>query len=149
LIVHTDFGIGRYRGLVKMEVRGIPGDFLLLEYAGRDKVYLPVARMGLIQKWSGGDPDHVSLDKLGGTSWEKTKRRVREQLLKMAAELLRVYAARIAYSGHAFSAPDRYFSQFEDDFAFSETPDQARAIEDVLADMQKTTPMDRLVCGDV
>jgi transcription-repair coupling factor (superfamily II helicase) len=149
IIVHTDFGVGRYAGLVKMEVRGIPGDFLALEYAGKDKVYLPVSRMRLIQKWTGGDPEKVALDKLGGTSWEKTKRRVKEQLLKMAAELLQMYAARKAHPGHAYSPPDRYFHQFEADFEFEETPDQAKAIEDVLADMQKPTPMDRLVCGDV
>ncbi|MCY1016841.1 transcription-repair coupling factor [Pyxidicoccus sp. MSG2] len=149
LIVHTDFGIGRYAGLTKMEVNGVPGDFLVLEYAGRDKIYLPVGRMRLIQKFSGGDPDKVQLDKLGTTSWEKTKKRVKEQLLKMAAELLQIAAARKAHPGHAFSAPDRYFAQFEADFEFEETPDQAKAIEDVLADMQKPQPMDRLVCGDV
>ncbi|QDE66453.1 transcription-repair coupling factor [Myxococcus xanthus] len=149
LIVHTDFGIGRYAGLTKMEVNGVPGDFLVLEYAGRDKIYLPVGRMRLIQKFSGGDPTQVQLDKLGTTSWEKTKKRVKEQLLKMAAELLQIAAARKAHPGHAFSAPDRYFAQFEADFEFEETPDQAKAIEDVLADMQKPEPMDRLVCGDV
>ncbi len=149
LIVHTDFGIGRYTGLVKMEVRGIPGDFLVLEYAGRDKVYLPVSRMRLIQKFTGGDASKVALDKLGGTSWEKTKRRIKENLLKMAAELLQLYAARRAHPGSSFSPPDRYFRQFEEDFEFEETPDQAKAIEDVIADMQKPEPMDRLVCGDV
>jgi transcription-repair coupling factor (superfamily II helicase) len=149
LIVHTDFGIGRYAGLTKMQVNGVPGDFLVLEYAGKDKIYLPVGRMRLIQKFTGGDPSKVALDKLGTTSWEKTKKRVKEQLLKMAAELLQIAAARRAHPGHAFSAPDRYFAQFEADFEFEETPDQAKAIEDVLADMQKPTPMDRLVCGDV
>jgi len=149
LIVHTDFGIGRYAGLTKMQVQGVPGDFLVLEYAGKDKIYLPVSRMRLIQKFTGGDPANVQLDKLGTASWEKTKKRVKEQLLKMAAELLQIAAARKAHPGHAFSAPDRYFHQFEADFEFEETPDQAKAIEDVLADMQKPTPMDRLVCGDV
>jgi transcription-repair coupling factor (superfamily II helicase) len=149
LIVHTDFGIGRYAGLTKMEVNGVPGDFLVLEYAGRDKIYLPVGRMRLIQKFTGGDPSQVQLDKLGTTGWEKTKKRVKEQLLKMAAELLQLAAARKAHPGHAFSSPDRYFAQFEADFEFEETPDQAKAIEDVLADMQKPIPMDRLVCGDV
>ncbi len=149
LIVHTDFGIGRYGGLTKMQVNGVPGDFLILEYAGRDKVYLPVSRMRLIQKFTGGDPTKVTLDKLGTTSWEKTKKRVKEQLLKMAADLLNIAAARRAHPGHAFSEPDRYFAQFEADFEFEETPDQARAIQDVLEDMQKQQPMDRLVCGDV
>ncbi|MHB8877394.1 MAG: transcription-repair coupling factor [Myxococcaceae bacterium] len=149
LVVHTEFGIARYAGLMKMQVRGIPGDFLVLEYAGRDKVYLPVSRMRLIQKFTGGDPSKVVLDKLGSGSWEKTKKRVKENLLKMAAELLRLYAARKAHPGNAFSGPDRYFRQFEADFDFEETPDQEKAIEDVLADMQKSEPMDRLVCGDV
>jgi transcription-repair coupling factor (superfamily II helicase) len=149
LIVHTDFGIGRYAGLTKMQVQGIPGDFLVLEYAGRDKIYLPVSRMRLIQKFTGGDPSKVTLDKLGTTGWLRTKQRVKEALLKMAAELLRLYAARQAHPGLSFSGPDRYFRQFEADFEFEETPDQARAIEEVLADMQKPQPMDRLVCGDV
>ena len=101
LIVHTDFGIGRYAGLTKMQVQGIPGDFLVLEYAGRDKIYLPVSRMRLIQKFTGGDPTKVALDKLGGTGWLRTKQRVKEALLKMAAELLRLYAARHAHPGFA------------------------------------------------
>ena len=149
LIVHTDFGIGRYGGLTQISVQGIPGDFLLLEYAGKDRVYLPVSRMRLIQKFTGGDPEKVALDRLGTTSWEKTKARVKENLLKMAAELLQLYAQRQAHPGNPFSAPDRYFRQFEADFEFEETPDQAKAIEDVIADMQKPEPMDRLVCGDV
>jgi transcription-repair coupling factor (superfamily II helicase) len=149
IIVHTDFGLGRYAGLTKMQVNGVPGDFLVLEYAGRDKIYLPVSRMRLIQKFTGGDPTQVTLDKLGTTSWEKTKKKVKEQLLKMAADLLNIAAARRAHPGHSFSAPDRYFAQFEADFEFEETPDQAKAIEDVLSDMQKSEPMDRLVCGDV
>jgi transcription-repair coupling factor (superfamily II helicase) len=149
IIVHTDFGLGRYAGLTKMQVNGVPGDFLVLEYAGRDKIYLPVSRMRLIQKFTGGDPTKVTLDKLGTTSWEKTKKKVKEQLLKMAADLLNIAAARRAHPGHSFSAPDRYFAQFEADFEFEETPDQAKAIEDVLNDMQKSEPMDRLVCGDV
>jgi transcription-repair coupling factor (superfamily II helicase) len=149
LVVHTDFGIGRYQGLTKMQVAGVPGDFLVLEYAGKDKVYLPVSRMRLIQKFTGGDPEKTSLDRLGTATWEKTKRKVKEALLKMAAELLQLYAARQAHPGNAFTGPDAYFRQFEADFEFDETPDQAKAIDDVLKDMQKAEPMDRLVCGDV
>ena len=149
LIVHTDFGIGRYAGLTKMQVQGVAGDFLVLEYAGRDKVYLPVSRMRLIQKFTGADPSQVTLDKLGSGSWEKTKKRVKENLLKMAAELLQIYAARKAHPGFNYNPPDEYFHQFEADFEFDETPDQAKAIEDVLNDMMKPEPMDRLVCGDV
>ncbi|MGC4121784.1 MAG: transcription-repair coupling factor [Myxococcales bacterium] len=149
LVVHVDYGIGRYTGLTKMEIRGVGTDALVLQYAGRDKVYLPVQRMRLLQKFTGADADSIALDKLGSGSWERRKNAVREHLLKMAAELLKLYAARKAHPGHAFSAPDQYFHQFEADFPFEETPDQERAIGDVLADMQKAEPMDRLICGDV
>jgi len=149
LVVHVDYGIGRYSGLTKMTIRGVSGDVLVLEYAGRDKVYLPVARMRLLQKFNGADADNVTLDKLGSNSWERRKKAVKEHLLKMAAELLRIYAARRAHPGHAFNRPDDYFRQFEADFPFEETPDQAKAIEDVLSDMVSARPMDRLVCGDV
>src|SRR5262249_33306702 len=103
----------------------------------------------LIQKFTGGDPSKTALDKLGTSSWEKTKKRVKEHLLKMAAELLQLYAARKAHPGVSFSAPDDYFRQFEADFEFEETADQARAIEEVITDMTHPEPMDRLVCGDV
>ncbi len=149
LVVHKEFGVARYGGLSKMELQGIPNDFLLLEYFGKDKIYLPVARMRLISRFTGGDPDKVQLDRLGSDAWVKTKARVREQLLKMAAELLNLYAARRAHPGHRFREPDRYFRQFEADFEFDETPDQQRAIDEVLADMLKPEVMDRLVCGDV
>jgi transcription-repair coupling factor (superfamily II helicase) len=149
LCVHSEFGVCRYGGLLAMQVNGIAADFLVLEFAGKDKVYLPVGRMRLISKFTGGDPSKIALDKLGTSSFEKRKAQVKEQLLKMAAELLQLYAQRKAHPGHAFSAPDRYFHQFEADFEFEETPDQLKAIEDVIADMQKREPMDRLVCGDV
>ncbi len=149
LCVHADFGVCRYGGLVTLPVGGLHADFLLLEFHGRDKVYLPVGRMRLVSKFTGGDPSKIALDRLGTPGWEKKKQQVKEQLLKLAAELLTLYAQRKAHPGHAFSAPDRYFHQFEADFEFDETPDQQKAIDDVLADMQKKQPMDRLVCGDV
>ncbi|MFT3839403.1 MAG: transcription-repair coupling factor [Myxococcaceae bacterium] len=149
LVVHQDFGVARYQGMVKMEVAKIPGDFLVLEYAGKDKVYLPVSRMRLVSRFSGGDPAKVALDKLGGGTWEKTKAKVKENLLKMAAELLQLYAQRKAHPGHAYKEPDRYYRQFEADFEFEETPDQQRAIDETIADMGKVQPMDRLICGDV
>ena len=148
-VVHADFGVARYTGMTKMLVQNVENDFLVLEYAGKDKVYLPVSRMRLISKFSGGDTSKVSLDRLGTTGWERTKAKVKESLLKMAAELLQIYAARQAHPGFAFSPPNRYFHQFEADFEFEETPDQTKAIEDVLCDMQKPSPMDRLICGDV
>jgi transcription-repair coupling factor (superfamily II helicase) len=149
LCVHTEFGVCRYAGLVTMQVNQVNADFLVLEFAGRDKVYLPVSRMRLLSKFTGGDPAKVSLDKLGSNSWEKKKAQVREQLLKMAADLLQLYAERRAHPGHAFSAPDRYFHQFEADFEFEATVDQQKAIDEVLGDMTRAQPMDRLVCGDV
>ncbi len=149
LCVHAEFGVCRYTGLVTMQVNGVNADFLLLEFAAKDKVYLPVSRMRLLSKFTGGDPDKVALDRLGTNSWEKKKQVVREQLLQMAADLLRLYAERRAHSGHAFTPPDRYYRQFEADFEFEATVDQQKAIEDVLGDMAKSTPMDRLVCGDV
>jgi transcription-repair coupling factor (superfamily II helicase) len=147
--VHRDFGVCRYAGLTTMQVNGVVAEFLVLQFAGRDKVYLPVGRLKLISQFSGGDPSKASLDKLGAGTWEKKKLAVKEQLLKMAAELLQLYAQRRAHPGFAFSAPDRYFHQFEADFEFEETPDQQKAIDEVIADMQRPTPMDRLVCGDV
>ncbi|MBL8950157.1 MAG: transcription-repair coupling factor [Myxococcaceae bacterium] len=149
LVVHSEFGVARYSGLTSMSVQGVKAELLVLQFAGKDKVYLPVSRMRLISRFAGGDPEKVALDKLGSESWARTKARVKENLLKMAAELLQLYAQRRAHGGHAFSAPDRYFRQFEADFEFEETPDQQKAIDDVIADMQKPEPMDRLVCGDV
>ncbi|MBK7862959.1 MAG: transcription-repair coupling factor [Archangiaceae bacterium] len=149
LVVHAEFGVARYAGLTSMQVQGVKAELLILQFAGKDKVYLPVSRMRLVSRFTGGDPEKVQLDKLGSDSWARTKARVKENLLKMAAELLTLYAQRKAHGGHAFSAPDRYFRQFEADFEFDETPDQQKAIDDVVADMQKPEPMDRLVCGDV
>ncbi|MFT3709837.1 MAG: transcription-repair coupling factor [Archangium sp.] len=149
LCVHAEFGVCRYGGLISMAVNGITADFLVLDFHGKDRVYLPVGRMRLISKFTGGDPGKVALDRLGSNSFEKRKLQVKEQLLKMAADLLALYAERKAHPGHAFPPPDRYFRQFEADFEFEETPDQQKAIDDVIADMQKTIPMDRLVCGDV
>ncbi len=149
LCVHGDFGVCRYAGLKTMQVNGVMADFLALDFAGKDKVYLPVSRMRLISKFTGGDATNIALDKLGTGAFEKRKAYVKEQLLKMAAELLALYAQRKAHRGHAFSPPNRYFKQFEADFEFEETPDQQKAIDDVIADMEKPMPMDRLVCGDV
>jgi transcription-repair coupling factor (superfamily II helicase) len=149
LCVHADFGVCRYGGLLTMQVNQVAADFLVLEFHGKDKVYLPVSRMRLVSKFTGGDPEKVTLDRLGTNAFERRKAQVKEQLLKMAAELLQLYAERKAHPGFAFQPPDRYFRQFEADFEFEETVDQQKAIDDVIADMQKREPMDRLVCGDV
>ena len=149
LVVHVEHGIARYEGLTRLSVRGFAADFILLQFHGKDKLYLPVGRLRQIQKYTGGDASKVKLDSLQSQTFQKRKARVKEELLKMAAELLDVYAARAAHQGHAFTAPDAMYRQFEADFEFDETPDQEKAIEDVLADMQNKRPMDRLVCGDV
>ncbi len=149
LVVHVDHGIARYDGLTRLNVRGFAADFILLQFAGKDKLYLPVGRLRQIQKYAGGDPEKVKLDSLKSQTFQKRKARVKEELLKMAAELLDIYAARAAHQGYAYSPPDSMYRQFEADFEFEETPDQERAIGEVLRDMQEKKPMDRLVCGDV
>jgi transcription-repair coupling factor (superfamily II helicase) len=149
LVVHVDHGIARYDGLTRLNVRGFAADFILLQFAGKDKLYLPVGRLRQIQKYQGGDPSKVRLDSLKSQTFQKRKARVKEELLKMAAELLDIYAARAAHQGYAYSPPDSMYRQFEADFEFEETPDQERAILEVLKDMQDRKPMDRLVCGDV
>jgi transcription-repair coupling factor (superfamily II helicase) len=156
LVVHVEHGIARYLGLTKMQIRGVEGDFLVLAYEGADRLYLPVAKLRQVQKFTGASPETVRLDRLGGQSFALRKARVKEQLLKMAAELLDIYAARAAHPGHKFVDADELFREFEAEFPWEETPDQAKAIDDVLRDMRKerdgpaaTAPMDRLVCGDV
>ncbi len=146
-IVHIDHGIGIYRGLQKINIGGVDGDFLLIEFAGKDKLYLPVYRMDQVQKYTGGEGP--TLDKLGGTSWDKVKKRVKEKIKEMAAELLDMYAARKVMEGFAYSPPDHYYDEFEASFEYEETPDQMEAIRDVIKDMTEPKPMDRLVCGDV
>ncbi|HEY0839552.1 MAG TPA: CarD family transcriptional regulator, partial [Vulgatibacter sp.] len=149
LCVHVDHGLCRYGGLQKLNVRGVEGDFLVLHFAGKDKLFLPVSKLRQVQKFVGAGAEHARLDRLGGVSWEKTKKRVKDELLKMAAELLDIYARRKAHPGIRFPDPDRFFEQFEATFPHEETPDQAKAIRDVIADMNSPQPMDRLVCGDV
>jgi transcription-repair coupling factor (superfamily II helicase) len=148
-VVHIDHGVGRYRGLRHMQVAGTEGDYLHLEYAGGDRLYLPVDRIGLVQKYVGADGATPPLDKLGGVSWDKVKTKTRESILAMAKELLGVYAAREVLSGKALGAPDEYYAEFEAAFPFEETPDQQQAIDDVIGDLQRSRTMDRLICGDV
>ena len=148
-VVHVDHGIGRYRGLKHLVVADTEGDYLHLEYQGGDRLYVPVDRINVVEKYVGAGGAEPELDRLGGTSWEKVKAKTRESVLAMARELLDVYAAREVMKGHAFGAPDDYFREFEARFSFEETPDQERAIVEVLSDLQKSRPMDRLICGDV
>jgi transcription-repair coupling factor (superfamily II helicase) len=148
-VVHLDHGVGIYRGLRHLQVAGTEGDYLQLEYAGGDRLYLPVDRIGVVQKYVGADGEAPVVDKLGGTSWEKVKAKTRESILAMAKELLAIYAAREIDERRPYCAPDPYFREFEATFPFEETPDQKQAIDDVLGDLQRGKPMDRLICGDV
>ncbi len=149
LVVHIDHGIGRYRGLKHLRVADVEGDFLNLEYANNDTMYVPVERINLVQRYiGGGDGAQPKLDRLGSGSWEKVKRKTKEAVLAMAAELLEVYAAREVLEGHAYPAPSGDYEEFAARFEFEETPDQKGAIDDVLRDLRRAKPMDRLICGD-
>ncbi len=148
-LVHADHGIGIYRGLVALELRGASGEFLRIEYDGGDRLFLPVDRLNRVSAYAGSDGHEPRIDKLGGSSWEKAREKVQGSLRDMARELLSLHAARELAPGFSFSGRDHGFDEFEAAFPFEETPDQLAVIEEVLADMQQPKPMDRLVCGDV
>jgi transcription-repair coupling factor (superfamily II helicase) len=148
-LVHADHGIGIYRGLVMLELGTVTDEFLRLEYEGGDRLFLPVHRLNLIQRYVGAEGSPPRVDRLGGTTWEKAKRTVGRSMFDMARELLAVHAAREIAPGYVFPPRDRSLEEFEAAFPFEETPDQAAVIEEVLADLGRPVPMDRLVCGDV
>ena len=148
-IVHLDHGVGIYRGLRHLQVAGTEGDYLHLEYAGGDRLYLPVDRISLVQKYVGAEGAVPALDRLGSGSWDKVKQKTRETIFAMAQALLATHAAREIDARAAYPPPDAYFREFEATFPFEETPDQQQAIDDVLSDMAGAKSMDRLVCGDV
>jgi transcription-repair coupling factor (superfamily II helicase) len=147
-VVHTEQGIGRYRGLQKLTAGGIENDFLLIEYQENDRLYLPVDRIDQIQRYIGPDGFVPKVDKLGGTSWETVKERVKKSVREVAEELVSIYAAREVMAREAFAAPDRIYDEFCAAFEFEETPDQAKAIDEIHLDMNGGKPMDRLICGD-
>jgi transcription-repair coupling factor (superfamily II helicase) len=148
-LVHAEHGIGVYRGLVLLDVGRTRDEFLRIEYAGGDKLFVPVHRLSLVTRFVGSEGAPPPLDKLGGASWEKTKGGVRRKLRDMARQLLAVHAARELAPGFAFPLRDRALEEFEARFPYEETPDQLAAIDDVLADLAQPRPSDRLVCGDV
>jgi transcription-repair coupling factor (superfamily II helicase) len=148
-VVHSDHGIGIYRGLLKLTLGEEEHDFLLIEYQGGDKLYLPVYRLNLVQKYAGGGEGGPRLDRLGGTSWEKAKKRVKRSLRELAEELVKLYATRTVLKGHVFPPADEIYREFEASFEYEETPDQLQAIAEVQKDMGAEKAMDRLVCGDV
>ncbi|MEY4617427.1 MAG: hypothetical protein RJB66_2387 [Pseudomonadota bacterium] len=147
-VVHIKHGVGKYEGLKVMPVNGIDAEFIQIAYKDKDKLYLPVYRIAQLQKYSSGLAT-VSVDKLGGTSWEKAKVKVKAHLRDIANELLQLYAQRSQMQRPSFSAPDKDFAAFEAGFPYDETDDQLRAISDVVSDLTSPRPMDRLICGDV
>ena len=148
-MVHESHGIGRYRGLVRMDLGLGEQEFLELHYANEAKLFVPVAQLHVISRYSGADPESAPLHTLGSGQWEKAKRKAAEQARDTAAELLALYAARAARQGHAFAFKESDYEAFADGFGFEETNDQATAIAAVIDDMRSGKPMDRLVCGDV
>jgi transcription-repair coupling factor (superfamily II helicase) len=147
LVVHVDNGIGVFVGLKKINVGLESQEFMELRYAGEDKLFVPVERLDLVQKYTGAS--RPALDRLGGTTWEKAKTRVKKAMRDMAEELLKLYASRKAVPGHAFSADSHWQQEFEDAFEWELTIDQKNAVDDIKRDMESPTPMDRLLCGDV
>ena len=148
-VVHIDHGVGRYQGLETITVEGEASEFLMLEYAGGSKLYVPVSSLHLISRYTGSDTDHAPLHKLGTDRWSNAKQKALEKIRDTAAELLDVYARREARKGFAFEDPKEAYRAFAAGFPFEETPDQQAAIEAVFEDMVSEKPMDRLVCGDV
>ena len=148
-VVHEEYGVGRYLGLITLEAGGIEAEFLHLEYADGDKLYVPVHALDLISRYTGASPDNAPLHRLGSDQWSKAKQRAIKKIRDVAAELLDVYARRAARPGHSFHWPEEDYRSFETGFPFELTDDQAHTIDDVLADLATDQPMDRVVCGDV
>lgn len=149
MIVHIEHGIGRYLGLEKLRIDGIANDFIIIEYQDGDKLYIPVDRLDMIQKYLGIEGVTPVIDKMGGKSWQRIREKAKKSVEKIAGELLTLYASRKILEGHSFSPSDAYFKDFEGGFPYEETPDQLKAIDDVIVDMENISPMDRLICGDV
>ena len=148
-VVHEEYGVGRYQGLQTLDIGGLETEFLTLEYARGDKLYVPVSSLHLVSRYAGASPENAPLHRLGGDQWERIRRKAAEQVRDVAAELLEVYARREASQGFAFPPPGEEYAAFASSFEFEETPDQQKAIDAVLADMTSPRTMDRVVCGDV
>lgn len=148
-VVHVDHGIGRFEGLQTIDTQGVEREFVLLVYAEKSKLFVPVERLDLVSRYASGENASPTLDRLGGLGWQKTKARAKREMRDMADELLRLYAERKLVSGYAFSKDAPWQKEFEDAFPYQLTPDQAISIDDVKADMEAATPMDRLIIGDV
>ena len=150
LVVHQNHGIGRYAGIQRMAVQGVTKDYLRIEYDKKDVLYVPVTQLDLLSRYTApGDRDNIKLSRLGGSEWAKTRKRVRAATEAMAKELIELYARRKQAKGYAFPADDTWQSDFEQRFAYEETPDQLTCAADIKHDMEQPWPMDRLLCGDV
>ena len=149
IVVHIEHGVGQFEGLCSLKVGNISQDFILIQYLDNDKLYLPVDRIEMIGKYIGVDGYTPVLDKIGSKAWIKSKAKAKEEVEKLAADLLNLYAQRKVNKGFSFSRPDNYYNDFEAAFPYDETRDQLKAIDDVNLDMESSIPMDRLVCGDV
>lgn len=149
LVVHIDHGVGQYIGLEKIVTDQIESEYVTIEYADKDRIYVPIHALHLINRYSSGNTENTSLNKLGTHQWEKAKQKAAKQIRDIAADLLRIYSEREATQGYAFPKPSNDFFAFRQAFPFEETPDQREAINAVIDDMTKTKCMDRLVCGDV
>ncbi|MGR9037745.1 MAG: CarD family transcriptional regulator, partial [Gammaproteobacteria bacterium] len=147
-VVHQEHGVGRYLGLQTLDIGGIEAEFLALEYANHDKLYVPVSSLHLIGRYTGMSPENAPLHKLGSDQWSKAKKKAIERIRDVAAELLEIYAKRAVKKGHAFNIENTEYQAFADAFPFEETPDQQTAIEAILEDMASPQPMDRVICGD-
>lgn len=148
-VVHRNHGIGKYVGIETLEVSGLHKDYLLIQYAGDDRLYVPIDQIELVQKYVGSEGKEPRMYKLGGTEWQKVKRRVQSSVEDIADELIKLYAAREAQKGYAFEPDSPLQQEFELSFPYEETADQLRCIEEIKQDMESTRPMDRLLCGDV
>ncbi len=148
-VVHEEHGVGRYLSLQTLEIGGMVTEFLTLEYARQDKLYVPVSSLHLISRYTGASPENAPLHRLGSDQWEKAKRKAAQRAHDVAAELLDIYARREAQQGYALPGPDQDYRRFAAEFAFEETPDQANAIAAIIQDMTSPRPMDRVICGDV
>ena len=148
-VVHEDYGVGRYLGLQTLTIGELDTEFLTLEYANNDKLYVPVSSLHLISRYTGASPENAPLHRLGSGQWEKAKKKAREQVHDVAAELLDIYARREAQTGFAYTIDEMQYQAFAAAFPFEETPDQQTAIDNVIRDMRSAKPMDQLICGDV
>ncbi len=148
-VVHEDHGIGRYQGLKTLTVADVETEFLCIEYANQDKLYVPVSSLHLISRYTGASDENAPLHKLGSDHWQKVRKKAQQKIHDVAAELLEIHARREALKGHSFSLSRDEYQQFSSDFPFEETPDQEASIQAVIDDMQSSRPMDRIVCGDV